>query len=160
MLLSTPHLFSTSNDKFHFQSSAIFSRWWYLHTLCFGVSQEKSKWDWHFWLNFTIIWANAVCAPKWWWVLAPRPCWAQKYGLWEMLAVTHVGCPGEMGHNQLLLCTADSSSFSWSPPWWDSDSKYWGVRVGRSFPWACITWPQCPFCHWSFWWQDRRNEEL
>ena len=120
MLLSTPHLFSTFHDKFHFQSSAIFSGWWYLHAFCFGVSREKSKWDWHFWLNFSIIWANAVCAPKWWWVLSPRPCWAQKHGLWEMLAVTHVGCPGEMGHNQLLSCTADSSSLSWYPSWWDS----------------------------------------
>lgn len=26
-----------------------------------------------------------------------------------MLVVTRVGCPGEMGHNQLLLCSADSS---------------------------------------------------
>lgn len=60
-----PIYFPLLMTNFTFSHQNFFSSWWYLHTFCFGVSWEKSKWDRHFWVTFSIIWANAVCAPKW-----------------------------------------------------------------------------------------------
>lgn len=160
MLQSTSHLFSTVNYKFHLKSSASFSRWWYLHTFCFGGSWEKSKQDWHFWLNFSITWTNTVCVPKWWWVLAPRPYWARKHelggcGLSPMWGVLEKRVTTGLCHAPLIPLLSPGTALD------ETQRVNPGVSEWEDLSLGCTSLDLGAFfCHWSFCWQNRCNEDL
>lgn len=110
MLLSAPHLFSTFNGKFHFQSSPFFfSSWWYLHFF-FWREWEKSSRGRRFWLTFSTSWVNAQFVP---------PDGSQTLLRLEMWAWCHPCGVSWRGGVTTSSCWAPQTPLL--SPWWDSN---------------------------------------